>query len=294
MIQLVALILMLVAAAGAAAPEFPRLERDARVVWSESPKRFGGFSAIEVSEDGETFLAISDRGRWARGAFERKDGRLTGARMTGFGALHGIDGHVLRGREVDAEGVAIAPDGSIYVSFEMQHRIRRFTDIDGPAEGVPPHPDFRGLQPNSALEALAVDDAGTIYAIPERSGQMTRPFPVYRYRGGVWDKKLSIPREGRFLVTGADFGPDGRLYVLERDFSWMGGFSNRVRRFDLGPEGLTDEATLLETAFGSSDNFEGVSVWRDAEGRTRVTLIADDNFFALQSTAIAEYVLVEG
>jgi len=77
-------------------------------------------------------------------------------------------------------------------------------------------------------------------------------------------------------------------------FHGIRGFSSRVRRFDLGPEGLTDEATLLETAFGSSDNFEGISVWRDAEGRTRVTLIADDNFFALQSTAIAEYVLVEG
>lgn len=293
MIQLVALLLMLFAVAGAAAPEAPRLERDARVVWSESPKRFGGFSAIEVSDDGKTFLAISDRGRWARGEFERKDGRLTGARMTGFGALHGIDGHVLRGREVDAEGVAVAPDGSIYVSFEMQHRIRRFTDIDGPAEGVPPHPDFRHLQPNSALEALAIDAEGTIYTIPERSGQMTRPFPVYRNRGGVWDKELSIPREGRFLVTGADFGPDGRLYVLERDFSWMGGFSTRVRRFDLGPEGLGNEATLLETRFASPDNFEGISVWRDAQGRIRVTLIADDNFFALQSTAIAEYLLVE-
>jgi len=170
----------------------------------------------------------------------------------------------------------------------------RFTDIDGPAEGAPPHPDFRGLQPNSALEALAVDDAGTIYAIPERSGQMTRPFPVYRYRGGVWDKKLSIPREGRFLVTGADFGPDGRLYVLERDFTWMGGFSNRVRSFRIAPDGLEDEATLLQTPFGSADNFEGISVWRDEAGGVRATLIADDNFFALQSTVIAEYLLVEG
>ena len=37
---------------------------------------------------------------------------------------------------------------------------------------------------------------------------------------------------------------------------------------------------------------EGISVWRDAAGRTRVTLISDDNFFALQRTVIVEYLLV--
>ena len=36
---------------------------------------------------------------------------------------------------------------------------------------------------------------------------------------------------------------------------------------------------------------EGISVWRDDAGRTRVTLISDDNFFPLQQTMIAEYLL---
>ncbi len=93
-------------------------------------------------------------------------------------------------------------------------------------------------------------------------------------------------------MAGADFGPDGRLYVLERDFSWMGGFASRIRRFTLGPDGFDAGETLLETGMGSTDNFEGISVWRDADGGTRITLIADDNFFALQSTAIAEYRLI--
>lgn len=93
-------------------------------------------------------------------------------------------------------------------------------------------------------------------------------------------------------MVGADFGPDGRLYVLERDFTWMGGFSNRVRSFRLGPDGFDDEATLLQTPFGSADNFEGITVWRDDDGGVRATLIADDNFFALQSTVISEYLLV--
>jgi hypothetical protein len=112
---------------------------------------------------------------------------------------------------------------------------------------------------------------------------------VFRFRDGAWDQTLRLSRSGTFLVTGADFGPDGRLYVLERDFAWVGGFASRIRRFVLGPDGFDDGETLLETGFGTPDNYEGISVWRDPAGETRVTLIADDNFFPLQSTAIAEY-----
>jgi hypothetical protein len=295
MIRLLALLLGLTAASGAAPPGAPRLEPLSRAIWSEGMERFGGFSAIEMLDDGRSFVAISDRGHWARGALERdRKGEIERVRMTGFGPLLSVEGARLRGENDDAEGVAVAPDGAIYVSFEGYHRIRRYPDLEGPAETVKGHTDFRRLQFNSSLEALAIDAEGAIYTIPERSGQLTRPFPVYRLKDGVWDRRLSIPREGPFLVVGADFGPDGRLYVLERDFTWMGGFSNRVRSFRLGPDGFDDEATLLQTPFGSADNFEGITVWRDDAGGLRATLIADDNFFALQSTVIAEYLLVGG
>lgn len=283
---------IVVAAANAASPG-PRLAFDSRVVWTEDSPRFGGFSAIEVQPDGVGFVAISDRGRWATGRLLREDGRLDGVEMTGAGRLHGIDGAPLEAAEADAEGVAVDAEGRTYVSFEGFHRIRRYDRIDGPAARVPSHPDFKKMQRNSSLEALAVDAEGAIYTIPERSGAWERPFPVYRLRDGVWDRTMSIPRVGRFLVSGADFGPDGRLYILERDFAWYTGFSTRVRRFEIGPDGIDRGVTLLETGPGSADNFEGISVWRGPGGETRVTLIADDNFFALQSTAIAEYVVVE-
>lgn len=282
------------AVADAASPG-PRLELDRRIVWDADSPGFGGFSAIEVRNGGRTFLAISDRGRWATGRFLRDRGGIEGVELVGNGRLHGIDGRALPvGEEADAEGVAIDGQGRVYVSFEGFHRIRRYDDIDGPAAKIPGHPDFRRLQGNSALEAIAVDGDGVIYTIPERSGAKERPFPVYRLRDGVWDKELKLPRSGEFLVSGADFGPDGRLYVLERAFAWYSGFASRVRRYELGPGGFDDGVTLLETGIGNVDNFEGISVWRDDAGETRVTLIADDNFFALQSTAIAEYVVVEG
>ncbi len=280
-------------AAATCAAAGPALVLDAQVTWSDADPRFGGFSGIEVSEDGTALVAISDRGAWASAEMIRENGRLTRLRTTGIGALHGIDGNPLAGPDADAEGLARAPDGSLYVSFEGFHRIRRYPDIAGPAEDVPSHPEFRRLQRNSGLEALAIDADGVIYAIPERSGALDRPFPAYRLRNGQWDRDLGLRRDGTFLVTGADFGPDGRFYLLERDFRWLGGFATRVRSFRLGANGFEDEQTLLETGFGALENMEGISVWQDATGQTRVTLIADDNFFVLQRTVVAEYLLSE-
>lgn len=268
-----------------------RLELDARVVWREPGEDFGGYSGLAILDGGARALFISDRGTWALAEMRRDTGRLTGLSRTGSGPLLGIEGEPLTGLDQDAEGLALDAEGRVYISFEGFHRVRRYDSIDGPASGLPKDRRFRKLQNNSGLEALTTDGAGVLYAIPERSGKPRRPFPVFRLRDGRWDVTFRIPRVGRFLVTGADFGPDGALYLLERDFSWLGGFATRIRRFEVTPEGLDAGMTLLETGIGL-DNMEGISVWRDAGGVTRVTLIADDNFFPLQTTLMAEYRLV--
>jgi hypothetical protein len=289
---LLATALALIAGAAAQAGT-PRLEPDARLVWRDPVPGFGSFSGLEVLDGGRRFVAITDKGHWATGSMDRDDDRLTGVQLMGFGPLLGVSGQPLDGEDIDAEGLAVDAGGRFWVSFEAFHRIRRYDRIDGPATHVDGHPDFPGLQNNSALEALAIDAAGTLYAIPERSGVLDRPYPVYRLRNGRWDRDLRLTRTGPFLVSGADFGPDGRLYLLERDFRWLGGFATRVRRFTLGPQGFDDGTTLLETTFGDLDNMEAISVWRDSAGRIRVTLLSDDNWFPLQRTLFAEYLLVE-
>jgi hypothetical protein len=287
------LAVLLLCLAAAARADAPRLEPASRIDWNERWDDFGGFSGLLVAPDGMSFTTISDRGTWATGDFERRNGELRSADMTAHGRLRSVKGGQLRGPDGDAEGLAVGPDGQVWISFEVNHRVRSFGPIDSPAETVRSHPDFAKLQRNSGLETLAIDADGVLYAIPERSGALSRPFPVYRYRDGSWDKTLRIRRDGDYLPVDADFGPDGKLYLLERHFTYVGGFTTRIRRFTLGADGFGDEQTLLRTPFRELDNMEGLATWRDDQGRIRVLLIADDNFFPLQQTIFAEYFVVE-
>jgi hypothetical protein len=193
----------------------------------------------------------------------------------------------------DAEGLAIRADGRILVSYENQHRVWAYLSLDAAAR-LPRAPAFRDLQPNSGLEALAVDSDNRLYAIPERSGSLKRPFPVWVYSSATetWSHAYDLPRRGGFLVVGADFGPDGLLYVLEREFTGWG-FRSRVRRFAITAQGMTSEETLFETYTRKHDNLEGIAVWRDANGVIRLTMVSDDNFRAFQRTEFVEYSVVE-
>lgn len=247
-----------------------------------------GFSGIEVTPDGREFTALSDRGNYIQGTFIRQGGMITNVRAGPVTRLADSDGAPLPHPRNDSEGLAIAADGQTYVSFESIHRIRVFPTLDSPSALLPAHPDFDAMQRNSSLEALAIGPDGALYTLPERSGAVQRPFPVYRYRDGTWDQPFAIPRCSAFLIVGADIGPDGRFYVLERDFTGFG-FRSRVRRFDMTGG---NEETLFETRTGTHDNLEGIAVWQDGN-HLRLTLIADDNFSFFQRTEIVEYELTD-
>lgn len=261
--------------------------------WKIDDPAFGGFSGIELAADGAHFTAISDRGHFVTGQFIRENGKISRISSTLPLPLRGTEG-TLQTREfrTDSEGLALRDDGRLFVSYEGFHRVWAYLSMTR-AAWLPRHPDFEALQNNSSLEALAVDKRGWLYTLPERSGALTRPFPVYRYRDGAWDTALSIPRRGGFLAVGADVGPDGRFYLLEREFTGIG-FRSRVRRFDLSPRGFSRETTLLETPVGRHDNLEGLTVTFDAGGRIRLTMISDDNFRFFQRTEIVEYLVPPG
>lgn len=256
--------------------------------WNVTDPNFGGFSGIELTDDGGQFVAISDRGYVASGVINRNGPAISGVEITALRSLLGPTRAPLADKYSDSEGLAIGPDGRLHISFEGKDGVRSFTGIDQPGSPLLSSPAFVDLQPNASLEALAIGPDGALYTMPERSGLATRPFPVFRFKSGVWDQPFEIPRTGPFLISGADVGPDGRLYILERDFAGIG-FRNRIRRFALDG---SEEELVLRTAVRTHDNLEGISVWEDGDG-LRMTLISDDNFRLFQRTEIVEYRLTD-
>jgi hypothetical protein len=254
------------------------------IVWQGGAEaNFGGFSGLEVLPDGLGFIALSDRGWITEGRLVRdEDGRISAIDAAALRPLDNGSGGRLTERRSDSEGIALAPDGEIFISFEGATRVRTETGPDGVPHALPRPPAFRALDNNASLEALAIGPDGRLYTIPERSGRLDRPFPVYCYDGAAWDVAFDLPRIGPFLPVGADVGPDGLLYILERDFTGFG-FRTRIRRVALDGSGLE---TLLVTS--RHDNLEGLSVWQAADG-LRLTMISDDNFNWLQRTEIVEY-----
>lgn len=250
---------------------------------------WGGLSGLDLDADARGVTALLDTGLLIRGVLHRDaEGRPTGFRQWRLVPIEEPGDLDLGRRGLDAEGLAVR-DGETFVSFERIHAVWRIGETGSVEARLPPHPAFASLQENASLEALAVDADGALYTLPERSGAWGRPFPVWRYADGTWARAFDLPRRGRFLPVGADFGPDGHLYLLERRFRLPYGFATRVRRFDVAGGAVASEETLLETAVGTHDNLEGLAVWRDDAGAIRLTMVSDDNHSVLQRTEIVEY-----
>ncbi|SDO10864.1 hypothetical protein SAMN05216196_103398 [Lutimaribacter pacificus] len=258
--------------------------------WAAGVDGFGGLSGIELSDDGLSLTAISDRGLIVTAGLTREGDRITGASLTGMDEIATRAGGRLPDDTRDAEGLAIGTDGTIYVSYEGTPMIARLPPDPAQSGVLPLHPELQAVQHNSGMEALAIDDQGRLYTLPERSGAYDRPFPVWMFAAPRWQMVARLTRDADYLPVGADFGPDGWLYILERGFNGIG-FRSRVRRIRPLEGGIQAGEVLLTSAILAHDNLEGISVWRDGQGRVRLTMISDDNFRRLQRTEIVEYVI---
>ncbi|MEO1363997.1 MAG: esterase-like activity of phytase family protein [Pseudomonadota bacterium] len=254
--------------AGTATAE-PALSHVRSVTLQSDLPDFGGLSAIETT-DGTSFVVLSDRGQAYDLTFDR-----------GQNAVR-IAPRPQPAPDRDSEGLAYAGDDLFY-SYEGPAELR-----DARGTLSPRDPAFDSWSINSGFEALAAAPDGTLFAVPERSGGKSQPFPVFRLRNGTWDIARTFPRTGAFLPVGADIGPDGMLYVLERAFSALG-FRSRIRR--MAPDSDGEVETLLTTRLGLHDNLEGITVWTARTGQVCVTMVSDNNFLSVQRTEIVEYSL---
>ncbi len=284
----------LIVAGGVSAP--PRADYVGTFVWqlADDPY-FGGFSGFDLTNDGLHFSAISDTAAIYSGVLSRDaKGRVNAVSADPATPLPSRKGAPLADPMDDAEGLAIGRDGAIFVSYETEDRIVEYWD-DGKTwmRETLPRMLLKRFPLNKGLEALAIDADGDLYALPEEEHPANALISVYRLRGETLDIPFTLRRDGDWLPVGADFGPDGRLYLLERDFWPLIGFMNRVRRITLDGDDVTGDEVLLQTGAGVHDNLEGLAVWRDAGGAIRLTMISDDNFLPVQQTEIVDYRVAE-
>jgi hypothetical protein len=208
--------------------------------------------------------------------------------------MRGANGELLDENTADAEGLTLV-EGCLAVSFERNHRIMVLGDSGRLEErhlaGIPA--DF---PENEGLEALATLPDGRLIALAEKADGVKIPMIIADLAtGGVAEEQLR--RRKSHVATGADLGPDGRLYLLARHrlpFLWrIFGSSIRITRYRLRPDGfpLDSSVEVLATFTGNSsiDNLEGLAIERGPSGSTHLWLIADDNFSSWERTLLLRF-----
>lgn len=284
-------VLAVVIAAPAPAPE--RAEVTGVFVWRHDDPRFGGLSALEVSPDGMDFLTVSDSAAFFSGRFGRgARGEVIGATVEDPVFPVSWRGTPLPDWMDDAEGVALAPDGGIHVSYESWDRIVHYGPGGRTWKGETAPDIFKTFAMNKGIEALAIDAKGRLIALPEvpPGGGGT---PVLLVEGHGARTLFALRRDADWAPVGADFGPDGGLYLLERAFWPLLGFASRVRRITFDGDRMASDEVLWLSDPGHHDNLEGIAAWTAADGSVRLTLVSDDNFLPVQRTEVVDLRVTE-
>ena len=272
----------------------PRAERVGSFALADGPSGFGGFSGLEFSDDGLSFTALSDSAALVTGTVRRDArGAITSVEISPPRPIVDAEGLPLVNPFDDAEGLAAAANGDLFVSYELEHRIVRYAADGRQAAEVAFPPDLVVFEKNSGLEALALAPDGALYALPEGDTAGARTAPVFRFHDGRWDRVFEIAEQDSWRPVGADFGPDGCLYLLERDFWGLLGFKSRLRRLCFDDADLTSDAVLFASRAGQMGNLEGVSIWQSPGGVLRATMISDNNFMPMLGTEFVDFVIHE-
>lgn len=248
-------------------------------------RNIGGLSGIDVSEDGRQFQIITDRGDLLTGRFLRSSKeRLSGASVQKMTKLS-LGADFDQERKVDSEAISATVDGTVFVAFEQEHQIRRYSGQRNAR--IAPPTSTKKIHRNRGIEALAHDPSGRLYAILESVKSDQKFVKIYAKVPSGWQVIHKMPVVQDYTPSGADVGPDGKLYVVERA-RWGVGFSTLVRRLDLSSGKIE---MVMKTHWGRHANTEGIAVWRDQNDSLRMIIVSDNNYIPLLGNEVMEYIL---
>jgi hypothetical protein len=264
--------------------------------WSlrSNDPRYGGLSAVNV--EGSELIALSDAGILIRHALP---GQLQGSPIEVY-ALRDGPGPLGSKKLRDSEAMAIDRD-HFWISYERSNSVWRYRRVDRRADAHSAPAPMRRWAANSGGEAIVRLADGRFLILSERSRRGDRFSEAMLFDGDPANpstpvRPFLLRGPDRYRVTDAARLPDGRLLLLHRSFSYLGGISAKLTILDdLDPEegAVVEprEIAHLEAPL-AVDNMEGLSVTRE-KGRTIVWIASDDNFTALQRTLLLKFALEE-
>lgn len=265
---------------------------------------FGGLSGLDISADGRTATAITDRGHWFTFALDYDPGgRLAGAALSGGGPLHNLRGKPVNRKQRDAEEVKAYGRGGFLVSFERLHRLWWYDKgLDQIPRVLPTPRAMASLPSNGGVEAMTPLPDGRILMLAEEGGEgdiaigwlSGAPGGGGQGPAGQDWAPVRYRCAPSFVPTSVAVLPNGDLLVLERSFAVWRGFSSRLNLVPaarIRPGALLEgrEIALIDKPL-PTDNFEGLAVRRQGD-ETFVYIISDDNFSLLQSNLLLMFKL---
>ena len=253
---------------------------------SEDP-RFGGFSGLLVTHNGNKLLAISDRGWWLQGdLFYNESGDLVGVQHVEILPMRPLEAGP--NFTLDAEAVVQTGDGELVVAYERQHRLWSYSDVWSGPKPINMGKALSKLPFNLGIESLVFMAPGEFLAITESRAEGQNFAAFYRTKSGL--SLVKYPYDSYFRPSDAVRIAESKLLVLERGYNKEVGVGARLVLAQLlrhdGHFEITGNVLVNLRWPIPLDNFEGLAIVQSPSVANTIYLLSDDNYSKDQRTLL--------
>lgn len=284
-------------------------------------RRFGGLSWLNISADGRSFVALSDRGYRFHGelVYDVRE-NLVGIVDTRIESLPGTDKGLFRSdKEGECEAMARAPGGGMVIAFERGRRLIVYPEGGEPPRSMAPPEDSERPLAIEGIKAmtLMLDDRLLVFMGGPKTGTdlvgwvggkngwsrvtyRTCTQRVEDMRHKVEARQCFPPQNGptkeefeEFWPVGATTLPEGDILVVESGFPYVATRLSRLQAANIKPGAMLDpeQLALLEGAL-AFHNIRGIDTRQGSKNRTMVYLVSDNNYTGPQPTAFLMFELI--
>jgi hypothetical protein len=243
-----------------------------------------------MAVEGERVTAFSDAGWLLRFPLPLADA-LVRAEVA---ALPGLPATMNDKADRDVEAIAV--HGSLaWVVLERRNLAIRYHREGWRRDSAARPPAMKEWRANNGAEAMLRLPDGRFLLFSEGKGGISEVLMFLGDPAAPGTRALKMryrPPEG-YRITDAALAPDGRMLLLNRQFSLLkGGFVAKLARAPVPDEAATliEGEEIADLSRPLSDNMEALSVTREG-GRTILWMASDNNYNGVQRTLLLKFAL---